>query len=31
VRLTDWHQALAQLQLPYSDSAALNWLEHGHD
>jgi hypothetical protein len=31
VRLADWHQALAQLQLPYSDSAALNWLEHGHD
>jgi hypothetical protein len=31
VRLADWHQALAQLQLPYSDSAPLSWLETGHD
>jgi hypothetical protein len=30
-RLGDWHHALNQLQLPYADSAPLNWLEHGHD
>jgi len=30
-RLSDWHQALDQLHVPYSDSAPLNWLEHGHD
>jgi hypothetical protein len=30
-RLGDWHRALDQLQLSYSDSAPLNWLEHGHD
>jgi hypothetical protein len=31
VRLADWHRALEQLQLPYSDSALLSWLETGHD
>lgn len=30
-RLSDWHRALQHLQLRYSDTAALNWLEHGHD
>ncbi|SDU10829.1 Protein of unknown function [Pseudomonas pohangensis] len=30
-RLSDWHQALGQLQLPYADSASLTWLESGHD
>ena len=30
-RLGDWHSALQQLQLPFSDSLALNWLETGHD
>jgi len=30
-RLSDWHQALEQLQLSYSDSAPFIWLEHGHD
>lgn len=30
-RLGDWHQALEQLQLSYSDSASFSWLEHGHD
>ena len=30
-RLSDWHQALEQLQLSYSDSAPLSWLESGHD
>ncbi|MDO8698468.1 MAG: DUF2868 domain-containing protein [Pseudomonas sp.] len=30
-RLSDWHQALAQLQLTHADSAPFNWLETGHD
>ncbi|MDO9322140.1 MAG: DUF2868 domain-containing protein, partial [Pseudomonas sp.] len=30
-RLSDWHQALAQLQLAHADSAPFNWLETGHD
>jgi hypothetical protein len=30
-RLGDWHVALQQLQLPFADSAPLNWLENGHD
>lgn len=30
-RLGDWHRALEQLQLSYSDSAPFSWLEHGHD
>jgi hypothetical protein len=30
-RLGDWHQALAQLHLPYADSAPFDWLETGHD
>jgi hypothetical protein len=30
-RLSDWHQALDQLQLTHSDSAPLTWLESGHD
>ena len=30
-RLSDWHVALAQLELPYADCAPLNWLETGHD
>lgn len=30
-RLGDWHVALQQLELPYADSAPLNWLETGHD
>ncbi|RZI83688.1 MAG: DUF2868 domain-containing protein, partial [Pseudomonas sp.] len=30
-RLSDWHEALDRLGLPYADSAPLNWLEQGHD
>ena len=30
-RLSDWHQALEQLGLPFATSAPLNWLEAGHD
>ena len=30
-RLGDWHTALHQLELPYADSAPMNWLENGHD
>jgi hypothetical protein len=30
-RLSDWHEALQQLQLPWADSAPLSWLEKGHD
>jgi len=30
-RLGDWHSALQQLELPFADSAPLNWLETGHD
>ena len=30
-RLGDWQRALQQLQLNYSDSAPLHWLESGHD
>ncbi|WP_455229769.1 DUF2868 domain-containing protein [Geopseudomonas aromaticivorans] len=30
-RLGDWHAALARLQLPAADHAALTWLETGHD
>ena len=30
-RLDDWHVALQKLELPWSDSAPLNWLETGHD
>ncbi|WP_439887128.1 DUF2868 domain-containing protein [Pseudomonas sp. MBLB4123] len=30
-RLADWHDALAQLQLPHSAAAPLTWLESGHD
>ena len=30
-RLGDWHSALQQLQLPFSDSLPLHWLETGHD
>ena len=30
-RVGDWHAALAQLQLPWADAAALAWLETGHD
>ena len=30
-RLGDWHVALQQLELPFADSAPLNWLESGHD
>ncbi|MHC8317249.1 DUF2868 domain-containing protein [Pseudomonas sp. LB3P31] len=30
-RLGDWHGALQQLDLPFADSAPLNWLETGHD
>jgi hypothetical protein len=29
-RLGDWHRALEQLQLSYSDSAPFSWLERGH-
>ena len=30
-RLGDWHAALQQLELPYADSAPMNWLENGRD
>ncbi|MGY2263037.1 DUF2868 domain-containing protein [Pseudomonas sp. SDO55104_S430] len=30
-RLGDWHAALQQLDIPFADSAPLNWLESGHD
>ena len=30
-RLTDWHQAIASLELQHGDTAPLNWLESGHD
>jgi len=30
-RLGDWQQALEKLQLPFSDSACLTWLETGHE
>jgi hypothetical protein len=30
-RLSDWHTALQQLGLPFSDCAPINWLEHGDD
>jgi hypothetical protein len=30
-RLSDWHVALQQLELPFADCAPLNWLETGHD
>lgn len=30
-RLEDWHEALARLQLPCSDTLPLAWLETGHD
>ena len=30
-RLSDWHNALQQLELPFATSAPLNWLETGHD
>lgn len=30
-RLGDWHVALQQLELPFADSAPMNWLETGHD
>lgn len=30
-RLGDWHVALQQLDLPFADSAPMNWLENGHD
>ena len=30
-RLGDWHTALHQLELPYADSAPMNWLENGRD
>ena len=30
-RLGDWHAALQQLKLQFSDSAPLSWLETGHD
>jgi hypothetical protein len=30
-RLSDWHQALEQLQLIHSSSAPFTWLESGHD
>ncbi|WLH35383.1 DUF2868 domain-containing protein [Pseudomonas sp. FP2196] len=30
-RLGDWHVALQQLELPFADSAPMNWLENGHD
>ena len=30
-RLGDWHVALQQLELPFTDCAPLNWLETGHD
>ena len=30
-RLSDWHVALQQLQLPFAACAPMNWLENGHD
>jgi len=30
-RLGDWHSALQKLDLPFTDGAPLNWLEHGND
>ncbi|NBB10647.1 DUF2868 domain-containing protein [Pseudomonas sp. SLFW] len=30
-RLDDWHVALGPLELTWTDSAPLNWLETGHD
>jgi hypothetical protein len=30
-RLSDWHAALDQLQLPHASAAPLRWLEHGYD
>lgn len=30
-RLDDWHVALQKLELVWSDSAPLSWLENGHD
>ncbi len=30
-RLSDWHTALDDLQLPYNDAAPLSWLEGAHD
>src|SRR5690606_130646 len=30
-RLSDWHEALGALQLPFGDSAPMTWLESGHD
>lgn len=30
-RLSDWHEALQQLHLPWADSMPLNWLENAHD
>jgi hypothetical protein len=30
-RLGDWHEALQQLELKWTDSAPLTWLETGHD
>jgi hypothetical protein len=30
-RLGDWHDALAELHLPYADSAPLDWLETGDE
>ncbi|GAB7528141.1 DUF2868 domain-containing protein [Pseudomonas sp. 3A(2025)] len=30
-RLDDWHVALRDLQLTYTDSAPMSWLETGHD
>lgn len=30
-RLGDWHVALQQLELPFTDAAPMNWLETGHD
>ncbi|HEX8589290.1 DUF2868 domain-containing protein, partial [Pseudomonas sp.] len=30
-RLQDWHTALQQLELNWTDSAPLTWLESGHD
>ena len=30
-RLGDWHAALEQLELPFTDCSPLTWLETGHD
>lgn len=30
-RLEDWHMALQQLELHWTDSAPMTWLESGHD